>query len=68
MRVDDDLSPSRLDGQVERLPATRPWHRPASYAPLVPRLARGQPAAPPERRSRPRLGDEARGRLVDLLG
>jgi hypothetical protein len=53
---------------VERLPAARPWHRPASYAPLVPRFARGEPAAPPDRRSRPRLGNEARGRLIDLLG
>jgi hypothetical protein len=68
MRSDDDLSaPGRREGQVERLPM-RPWHRPASYAPLVPRLARGEPAAPPERRGRPRLGDEARGRLIDLLG
>jgi hypothetical protein len=69
MRADDDLvSPSRPDGLVERLPATRPWRRPASYAPLVPRLARGEPAARPDRRSRPRLGNEVRGRLIDLLG
>ena len=41
MRADDDLvSPSRPDGLVERLPATRPWRRPASYAPLVPRPVR----------------------------
>jgi hypothetical protein len=69
MRVEEDLMPpSRPDGLVERLPAARPWHRPASYAPLVPRFARGEPAAPPDRRSRPRLGNEARGRLIDLLG
>ena len=69
MWADDDLlAPGRRDGQVERLPATRPWRRPASYAPLVPRFARGEPAAPPDRRSRPRLGDDARGRLIDLLG
>jgi hypothetical protein len=69
MRADDDfLAPGRRDGQVERLPATRPWHRPASYAPLVPRLVRGEPALPPDRRRRPRLGGDARGRLIDLLG
>jgi hypothetical protein len=68
MRADHDLlAPGRPDGLIERLPATRAWHPPASYAPLVPRLARGEPALPSDRRRRPRLGDGARGRLFDLL-
>lgn len=67
MRQDDVLS-GQVDGQVERLPVVRPWPRPASYAPILPRAVRGQPALPSERRSRPRVGDAARGRLVDLIG
>jgi hypothetical protein len=67
-RVDHGVTPPRRDRQVERLPTARPYHPPASYAPLLPRLARGEPSTPSERRARPRLGEWTRGRLVDLLG
>lgn len=58
----------RPDGQVERLPVLRPWDRPTSYAPILPRAARGEPALPLERRARPRPVGGLRGRLVDLVG
>jgi hypothetical protein len=66
--VDHGATPPRRDGQVERWPTVRPYQPPASYAPLLPRLARGEPSTRTERRARPRLGEWARGRLVDLLG
>ena len=51
----------RLDGRL-RHPL-----RQASYAPAVARLRRGLPAAPVDRRARPRpAGEPWRGRLVDL--
>jgi hypothetical protein len=55
-------------GLVERLDGRpRPLLRQASYAPAVARLWRGLPAAPADRRARPRLaGEPWRGRLVDL--
>ncbi len=67
MRDEEGAFP-RPDGLVERLPAARPWPRPTSYAPVLPRLARGEPALPSERRARPRVIGGLRGRLVDLIG
>ncbi len=68
MRDEEGTFP-RPGGMVERLPAGRPWwSRPTSYAPVLPRLARGEPALPSERRARPRAVGGLRGRLVDLIG
>jgi hypothetical protein len=62
----DDATPIRPDGLVERLDGSGIVYPPTSYAPAVARLRRGLPAAPPDRRTRPRLpGEPWRGRLID---
>ena len=53
---------------IERLKAVRERLRPTSYATVLPRLARGEPALAGERRARPRLVANPRGVLVDLVG
>jgi hypothetical protein len=65
MRQEDEAILIRPDGLVERLGGGYA-DPPASYAPAVARLRRGQTVAPPDRRARPRLpGEPSRGRLVD---
>lgn len=55
------------DGEAAPPPGAR-FCRPATtYAPLLPRLARGEPSAPSDRRTGPRLGDWARGLVTDVL-
>jgi hypothetical protein len=56
------------DGLRERLVTARARLRPTSYAPVLPRQARGEPALPAERRARPRAVRIPRGLLVDLVG
>ena len=67
MAQDDSLL-IRPNGLIEPLAGVPPAAvSPSSYAGAVPRLKRGEPAAPPDRRAGPRLaGDGWRGRLVDL--
>ena len=67
MTQDDEPVPNGPDGQVERMRRNGRARRPASYAPAVPRLHRALPAAPTDRRARPRLAADAwRGGLIDL--
>lgn len=59
--------PRSRGGEAAPPPEAR-FCRPAtSYAPLLPRLARGEPSAPSDRRTGPRLGDWARGLVTDVL-
>lgn len=68
MRIDGEAEAVLIhpDGQVEPLPGALGTPIAADYAPAVPRLRRRLPAAPPDRRARPRLLDEPwRGRRLD---
>ncbi len=65
---DEDGAPPRPGGMAERLRLARRWFHPTSYAPVLPRLTRGEPALATERRARPRVAGSPRGVLVDLVG
>jgi hypothetical protein len=69
MAQDDDVLLIRPNGSIERLAGAHAAPPASSYAASVPRLTRGAPSAPADRRAGPRpAGDGWRGRLVDLLG
>jgi hypothetical protein len=72
MALDDRTLPLVPEWLIECVRAVRPagGERPASYAPVLSRLQRGQPAATGDRRRRARVlpGEKVRGRVVDLEG